>query len=412
MVHRILRTMFSSGLMDFPMTPHVPSTHVDVAERGAEEGIVLLKNVQNLLPLRRNVRNILIVGAHANLGMLSGGGSSQVIPLGHNADNEVYVGGAVRILPNGAPIMPLGREIYDPTSPLAEIARESPRAKVRYIDGGDVLLAARRAAAAQIVIVFAQQWMTEGDDVPSLSLPGKQDELISAVAAANPRTIVVLETGGPVVMPWLDRVPAVLESWYAGSGGATALARILFGDVNPSGRLPITFPLAETQLPRPTLPDKNLAGRPFDVTYSEGADVGYRWFEQQKLQPLFPFGFGLSYTTFTFDKFAAQVGETVTANVTVTNAGDREGSETVQLYATPPTPDAVGRLVGWNKIDLKPGESKTVSITVEPRRLAHFDSNANVWRIEPGSYMFSLGRSATDIVASAQVTLAQREMKP
>lgn len=412
MVHRILRSMFANGLMDFPMPSRAPSTHTDVAERSAEEGIVLLKNEQNLLPLARTAKSIAIVGAHANVGTLSGGGSSQVVPLDHNPDDDVFVGGPVRVLSNGARIMPLGREIYDPPSPLAAIAHEAPQATVRYIEGNDIADVSRQAAQADIVIVFAEQWMTEGEDVSNLSLGGRQDDLIGAVAAANPHTIVVLETGGPVLMPWLDKVPAVLEIWYGGSGGATALARILFGDANPSGRLPITFPQSETQLPRPALPEPGPAYQPFDVIYSEGADVGYRWFERQNLKPLFPFGFGLSYTTFTLDGFSALGAETVTASVTVTNTGTREGSETVQLYATPPSPGSVARLIGWSKVSLKPGETRKVAITAEPRLLAEFDRDASLWRIASGSYAVSIGTSLTNIVANGQVTMAQREIKP
>lgn len=412
MAHRILRTMFSNGLMDFPMPPHKPSTHTDVAERNAEEGIVLLKNEQSILPLGRSVKTIAIIGAHANVGTLSGGGSSQVVPLGYNSDNDVYVGGPVHILPNGTRIMPLGREIYDPPSPLAAIASETPQAKLEYIEGNDLADVARRAAHADVVIVFAEQWMTEGEDVRSLSLGGRQDELISAISAANPHTIVVLETGGPVLMPWLDKVPAVLETWFSGSGGATALAHILFGDVNPSGKLPVTFPKSEAQLPRPTLTEIDQSYAPFDVAYSEGADVGYRWFEKQNIKPLFPFGFGLSYTTFSLNQLSATGGDTIVATVNLTNTGTREGAETVQLYATPPTPGSVARLIGWSKVSLKPGESRIVTITGEARSLADFDSSAELWRVRAGTYSASIGTSTLDIAASSSVTLAARELKP
>jgi beta-glucosidase len=416
MVHRILRTLFASGVMDNPMPARTPSTHADVAEQDAEEGIVLLKNSGNLLPLARSVRSIALIGGHADLGMLSGGGSSQVLPLGHNPDNEVFLGGAVRVLFNGARIFPLAREIYDPPSPLAAIAASAPGATVRYAGGDDVDAAAGLAARSDIAIVFARQWMTESDDVPNLSLPEDQDALIAAVARANPRTIVVLETGGPVLMPWLDAAPAVLETWYAGNGGAGALARILFGDVNPSGRLPITFPQSEAQLPRPALPTPDIAGRFFDVNYSEGADVGYRWFELRNQTPLFPFGYGLSYTTFGYRGLTVRGSETITATVIVTNGGLRAGSETVQLYVTPPSGPSgapgTNRLVGWTKVSLAPGESRTVTIAAEPRTLARFDSAANVWRIAAGDYAVSVGASATDIRLTGQIALALREMKP
>jgi beta-glucosidase len=192
------------------------------------------------------------------------------------------------------------------------------------------------------------------------------------------------------------------------------VARILFGEVNPSGRLPITFVQSEDQLPRPLLPDKSTAYGFFDVAYTEGADLGYRWFESRRLQPLFPFGFGLSYTTFALDGFQVAGGDTITAEVTITNSGTREGSETVQLYVTPPASGAAAaaRLAGWRKISLKPGETGTVTITAEPRSLAHFDSEANLWRVPAGDYAVSVRASATEIKASAFVTLSERTVKP
>jgi len=412
MVHRILRTMFANGLMDFPATPHAPSAHIDLAERSAEEGIVLLKNEGATLPLDRTVHRIALVGGHADLGMLSGGGSSQVLPIGHNPDNEIYVGGPVRVTSSGARILPLGREIFDPPSPLAALRQQIPQAEITYDDGGDIAAAASMAAHSDVAIVFAQQWMTEGNDVPNLSLPGHQDALIKAVAAANPHTIVVLETGGPVLMPWLQDVSAVLEAWYAGNGGAVALARILTGEANPSGRLPITFPQGENQLPRPVLSSEAEANHYFDVDYVEGADIGYRWFRLHNLAPLFPFGFGLSYTEFTYNDFRASADETVSASLNVTNTGTRDGAETVQIYATPPSPGAAARLVGWSKISLKPGESRTIVIAAEPRLLAHFDREASVWRIASGEYTISARTSVTDIKASTVVTLAERTIKP
>ncbi len=250
--------------------------------------------------------------------------------------------------------------------------------------------------------------MTEGDDVDSLSLPGLQDDLVAAVAAANPRTIVVLETGGPVLMPWLDKVPAVLETWYAGNGGAAALARILFGEIDPSGRLPVTFPQSEAQLPRPKLAVPP-AGY-FYVNYSEGSDVGYRWYDTHKLTPLFPFGFGLSYTTFDLSAFTALGGANVTATVKIANTGTRAGTQVVQLYVTPPGEPA--RLVGWSKVALMPGEMQTVSIAAEPRLLARYDAQVHVWRIPTGPYGVSVRTSATDIKASTFVNITGGTIKP
>jgi beta-glucosidase len=412
MVHRILRTMFVSGIIDNPPVRSAPplAASAAAAQQDAEEGIVLLKNDKSILPLARNARRIVLIGAHADVGMLSGGGSSQVVPVGDNPEREYPVGGGVFRLPNGAPIMPLSRQIYDPPSPLTAIGKEVPAAHLQFVEEGDLDLAKRAAAASDIAIVFVKQWMTENEDMKSLALPGGQDALVEAVVAANPRTIVVLETGGPVLMPWLGKVPAVIEAWYAGNGGAAALAHILFGEVNPSGRLPISFPQSEAQLPHPDLPGSGLHGGFFDVAYSEGADLGYRWLERQKLTPLFPFGFGLSYTHFSIANFRVGAGNSVTADLDVTNDGKTAGKETVQLYATPP--DGVARLVGFGKVELAQHETKHVTIAAEPRLLAHFDAEAQRWKIAGGNYILAVGASSADLGAAQTVVLPAREMKP
>lgn len=414
MLHRILRTLFANGLVDNPPVKTAPPYPADQAQarREAEEGIVLLKNERNLLPLARTVRSIALIGAHADIGMISGGGSSQVVPLGDTPENEFLVGGAVAILPGGARVFPQGSHIYDPPSPLAAIKAAVKRARVGYDPGDDLNAAVKLARQSDISIVFVKQWMTEGQDVANLSLPGRQDDLIAAVAAANPRTIVVLETGGPVLMPWLSKVPAVLEAWYAGNGGASALADILFGDVNPSGRLPITFPESEDQLPHPVLPGKDWHAGYFDVDYPEGADVGYRWLERQKLVPLFPFGFGLSYTHFRIGGLQVDAKDTISANVIVTNDGRRKGSATVELYGTPPAQDAVPRLIGWSKAELAPGESKTVTVAVDSRLLAHFDTGAQNWLLAGGNYAFTAGLSSADTATGATAALGEQRIKP
>jgi beta-glucosidase len=288
------------------------------------------------------------------------------------------------------------------------------RAAVAFDDGADPVHAASVAQGASVAIVFVTQWMEENEDVPNLSLPGKQDALIEAVAAANPHTIVVLETGGPVRMPWLKNVSGVIEAWYAGSGGSAALARILFGDVNPSGHLPITFPEDESQLPRPVLPGLQHPFSSFDVPYTEGPDVGYRWFEKQSLTPLFPFGFGLSYTKFSIKNLQLAGNDTITANLDVSNDGAREGEETVEIYATPPAANGHGiaRLVGWSKVDLKPGETRHLAIAAEPRLLASFDAAADDWNVAAGDYVVMAGESSAQASATAHVTLQGRTIKP
>ncbi|HEY6578467.1 MAG TPA: beta-glucosidase [Rhizomicrobium sp.] len=416
MVHRILRSMFANGIFDYPMPLQASdiAAHLAIAEQEAEEGIVLLKNGGSILPLARDLRNVVVIGAHADLGVLSGGGSSQVIPVGYARSLEFPVGGGVVILPGGARVMPTDKQIFDPPSPLAAIAAEAPEARIVFESGEDIPHTADAARQADVAIVFARQWMTEGSDVADLSLPGQQNALIRAVADANPRTIVVLETGGPVLMPWLDKTSAVLEAWYAGSGGAGAVAHVLFGDVNPSGKLPITFPLSENQLPRPVLPGIDAHGGPFDIDYFEGADVGYRWFERKNLTPLFPFGYGLSYSRFHLANVQAQGGATISVSADITNDGPVEGKETLQVYVAPPGEEAdeMRRLVGWSKIDLKPGETRRIAIVADPRLLADFDVECPCWHIDGDDYTVRVGTSSAALGPDIPVKLDEREIPP
>jgi beta-glucosidase len=408
MVHRILRTMFAKGLFDHPLVkqPIDEQAGLAVAQRDAEEGIVLLKNAGELLPLDpkpKKRRTIAVIGENADKGVYSGGGSSQVIPIGNDKSQEILIGGAVRVIAGQPWQIPRDVIVLHPTAPLDEIRKASPRSRVRFDGSGDIAAAVALAKKSDVAIVFAHQWMREGRDVMGLALFGEQNALIEAVAAANPRTIVVLETGGPVAMPWLDKVAAVVEAWYPGNRGATALARILFGEVNPSGRLPISFPYAESQLPHPIITGQNPVGATiatfgtptaYDVIYNEGSKVGYRWFEDQKIQPMFPFGFGLSYTSFAYENLKVAGGNTLTASFTVRNTGKRPGKTVAQLYAKPPI--GVSRLIGFSKVELAPGESKQVTLKADPRLLALFDSDANVWAISGGDYTVRLGGSSVE----------------
>jgi beta-glucosidase len=216
-------------------------------------------------------------------------------------------------------------------------------------------------------------------------------------------------------MPWLDRVPAVVEAWYAGNKGAIAIARVLFGEVNPSGKLPITFPASENQLPRPQLPGLNMGNAPFDVDYSiEGADVGYRWFARKNETPLFPFGYGLSYTTFHLGNVTALGGSTIAVTADVTNDGTVQGKETVQVYAAPPgdSEPEMARLIGWSKVDLKPGETRRISITADPRLIADFDTECPCWHIDNDDYTVRVGTSFADLGPEMDVRLDEREIAP
>jgi beta-glucosidase len=392
MARRILTSIFAHGLAGKTSA----SDPVDFASSDgtalavSREGAVLLRN-QGLLPLSADVRRLVVIGAHADRGAPSGGGSSQVVPRGGIAAKE-----------------PLGKNramIFDPGPPLEAIRRQFPRARVDFDDGSSPARAAKAAADADAVILFVDQWMTETADADNLELPGGQDRLVDAVARANPRTAVVLETGGPVLMPWLDRTAAVLEAWYPGQMGGEAIAEILSGAVNPSGRLPVTFPVSEAQLPHPKI-QGDPRGAPigpvgrggrygaiFTAMYDEGAAVGYKWFFERAKRPLFPFGFGLSYTTFALSDLSANVsGATVTASVTVRNSGERAGAATPEFYVSGPKGVNIPlRLVGWERMDLEPSEERQATVSIDPRLLATFDEAARKWRIQPGAYQLTAG---------------------
>jgi beta-glucosidase len=409
MARRILTSIYAAGLVDDP--PHFDPTGPASAEQTAleieREGAVLLRN-QGLLPLAAETRSIAVIGARADAGTLAGGGSSQVAPRGG-------VAAKVQIDKDHA-------EIFDPSSPLAAIRKQFPRAQVVWDDGRDVARAVKAAAAAEVAIVFADQWRTEGADVVGIALPNGQDRLIDAVARANPRAAVVLETGGPVAMPWLQRTAAVIEAWYPGQRGGEAIADILSGAANPSGRLPVTFPAALAQLPHPVLPgDLRLDGAPnaaggrtFSAEYREGALVGYKWFVAKGERPLFPFGFGLSYTRFSLEDLSVKVeGVRVQAQATVRNVGDRVGAATPQFYVSLPAgAGAAPRLVGWQKVELQPGEARTVSVPLDPRLLASFDEAARRWRVAAGTYALSAGFDVERRQLSTPVTMGALELPP
>ncbi len=397
MVRRILRAMFEHGLFDHTEPPAGGidrDADLDVAQRAAEAGIVLLKN-DGVLPLSRDVGSIAVIGPNADIGVLVGGGSSSVVP---------WDGYAREFRPEsnsrwGAFL----RQRYLPSSPLSTLRAAAPEASVQFNDGSEVAAAAALAAKCDVAIVFAEQWTTEFIDVADLALPNGQEALIEAVAKANPNLVVVLQTGGPVTMPWLDRARGVLEAWYPGGRGAEAVTAVLFGAVNPSGRLPLTFPRAEADTPNPALPGAEIERGPFDVSYPEGADVGYRWYARTGRPPLFAFGHGLSYTSFSYAKLAVEDGAAVSVSLEVTNTGVRAGTDTVQLYLTGRGGQPTLRLLGWAKVALDPGETKTVTITAEPRLLADYDVTAGGWRRPEGSVEVAIGASATALALRATV---------
>jgi beta-glucosidase len=266
--------------------------------------------------------------------------------------------------------------------------------------------------------------MSEGQDSATLSLPDHQDALVEAVAAANPRTIVVLENGGPVNMPWAKHVAAILESWYPGIGGGQAIANLLFGDVNPSGKLPATFAANDADLPYPRVPgltektrNNGMDGHTdaaaaqeqhptVDYNTPQGLKVGYKWFQTEHKTPLFAFGHGLSYTTFAYSTLTLD-SHTTAATFTLSNTGKLPGVEIAQLYATLPTAsgEPFRRLVAFQRVPLAPGESKTITLTPDPVLLSIFDTPTNTWKRLPGSYLFEAGTASDDLPLRATVAL-------
>jgi beta-glucosidase len=414
-VHRILRSMFSAGVIDYPRQRSVidPFAGMEVARKIEEGGIVLLKNEKAALPLiPAKIRTIAIIGSHADVGMISGGGSAQVDPTGGNA-----------IMPAGKGATHWQEEIWFPTSPLKAIQVRAPKATVKYDAGTDAASAAALAKSSDVAIVFAYEWESEGMDLKTLSLPHNQDDLIAKVAAANPHTIVVLETANPVTMPWVGAPAAILEAWFGGSDGANALGNVLFGSVNPSGKLPNTFPKSEADLPHPTLimpppESEHFSGPasreqwaaglpPFQVTYDEGVKVGYKWYDAEKKAVLFPFGFGLSYTTYRYSGLQVTPGEKIKVTFTLANAGSREGSEIAEVYAALPAAaqEPPKRLVGFSKVKLNAGEKHTVTVEIDPKYLSIFDEAKDAWTLVPGDYTIMVGGSSQDLPLKATVSL-------
>ncbi len=414
-VRRTLRSMFAAGLFDNPPLKGVVDVEhgFDVSQKIEESAIVLLKNEGSQLPLDASkLHNIAIIGPHADVGMISGGGSAQVDPPGGNA-----------ILPPGKGQTRWLEPMWFPTSPLKSVRERAAGANVEFASGADIAAAAELAKKSDVALVFAYQWESEGMDLPSLALPDNQDELIAKVAAANPHTVVVVESGGPVTMPWAGQVSGILEAWYAGSKGSDAVANVLFGSVNPSGKLPLTFPNSIEDLPHPKVvepPPASIPGRskepwiqiakglaPFDVTYNEGVKVGYKWYDAENKSVLFPFGHGLSYTTYSYSNLRVTTGKEPRITFTLTNSGSRAGAEVAEVYASLPSSagEPPKRLVGWSKVHLNPGESKEVTVDVDPSYLSIWDVKAHGWKLVPGDYNIMVGGSSQNLPLKQTVSL-------
>jgi len=419
-VLRILRTFFAFGVLDRPAYANDDAqidkaAHAATAQHIAEQGTVLLKNAGGLLPLSPGVRSIAVIGPYADR-FVTGGGSGTVTA-------------------------------FAPTTVLAGIrARVGPGVSVTYADGSDQAAAAAVARAADVAVVVVGDVQTEGQDkdciglnctsdladsqsvlvlqgsscgVQSCPLNGmNEDGLVTAVAAANPRTVTVLETGGPVLTPWRDQVPAVLEAWYPGQEGGKAIARVLFGDVDPGGRLPTTFPASADQLPTAGNP-QSYPGVAEEETYTEGLDVGYRWYDAHRLTPAYPFGAGLSYTSFAYSGLHVAAGvpgsqEVATVTATVTNIGTRTGTAVPQLYpgkpATAALPQPLRQLAGYQKVSLAPGQSVAVAFPLVDRSFASWDVSRGTaadpsggWAISPGCYAVTVGSSSRELPLAGSI---------
>lgn len=403
---RVLYAEFVSGVVDHPIEKSVVDAQagLDIAQKIAEESIVLLKNQHAILPLNsKQVRRIAVIGGHADIAMISGGGSAQVDPPGGNA-----------IMPPGRRATHWQDPVWFPTSPLEALRAAMPSTQIAFDSGKNPAAAAKLAGSADVVLVFAYQWESEGMDLPNLSLPGAQDALIERVAAANPRTIVVLETGTAVKMPWAGKVQGIVEAWYAGSSGHRALANVLVGRVNPAGKLPLTFPRSEEDLPHPAIPPlaredegqgtgavngETHVSSKYSITYAEGAAVGYKWYQAEHKPVLFPFGFGLSYTRYAYSglRIACEKNRCTVA-FSIENTGQRPGTEIAQVYVA--LPAAAGepfrRLAAWKNVELKPGEAQTVSVAIDPQMLSIYDEQKSAWALLPGSYHVFAGPSSAD----------------
>lgn len=418
-VRNVLRLIFRTAMKsDKGFGSLCSDEHYAAARRIGAEGIVLLRNKGNLLPLDPSKpQNILVVGENAVKMMTVGGGSSSL-----KVQRETSPLDGLRAqAPAGSTVVWERGYVGDPTGEYNGVTSGQDLSESRSADRliADAADAARRAD----VVIFvgglnkATGQDCEDSDRESLALPYNQDAVIEALVAANPRTVVVNVSGNAVAMPWADKVPAILQAWFLGSESGNSLADVIFGHVNPSGKLPMTFPVrlddvaahAVGEYPGTKRADSDIV----DIRYNEGVLVGYRWFDTKKIRPLFAFGHGLSYTTFGYGKLSADASKigpdgAMTLSVDVTNTGSRAGAETVQLYISD-TKASVKRpakeLKNFAKIYLEPGQTKTVTFTVRPSDLAFFDAGAHAWKAEPGEFRAHVGAASDDIRSSLRFAL-------
>jgi beta-glucosidase len=375
-VLRILRTWFANGVFDRPAYVQNDSSipqaaHSNVSERIEQDAITLLQNRGHLLPLNaRKLKSIAVIGAGART-YVTGGGSGDVTPFKYDT----------------------------PASAIA--SRVRPGTKVLTDTGAKLASAVQAAQQAQVVVVLTPDYTTEGVDRACLSFEcppvfGEEDGLIKAVAAVNRHTVVVMENSGAILTPWRSQVPALLEAWYPGQEAGPAISHVLFGDSDPGGRLPLTFPNSLSDEPTAGNP-RQYPGLDNQVSYSEGVFLGYRWFDAHRLKPAFAFGYGLSYTKWRLDHERLK-GRTV--SLRVRNVGRRAGSTVVQLYVGLPSLPGISQppwdLRGYRKVTLRAGRATTLRLTLSGRDLAYWNNQSGDWRISPGAYRVYLGFSSAN----------------
>ena len=366
---RRFSTMMRFGLWDnSPQRKSIPESHAALAKELSEKGIVLLKNEKGILPLDcKSVHSIALIGPYSDKASTGGGGSSYVQPI-------------LQISPTKGFEQLLGNKTI-----------------IYQYNGANVDSAISIAKKSDAVVLILGDNQTEGVD-HSINLGEKQDNLAMRVLQAVPNTIVVLKTGGPVLMPWINKCNALLEAWYPGEEDGLAVAEILFGNTNPSGKLPITFPKSDMKTPMQT--EEQYPGKNLEAKYSEGIFVGYRWYDQNKIEPLFPFGYGLSYTTFELsDMKVAKRVRGACVYVYVKNTGNRSGAEVVQVYVELPAEvkDAPEQLKGFERVELKAGESKEIKIQLNARAFSYWDVSHHGWRIPTGKIRISIGTSSRNL---------------
>lgn len=389
-VRRILRMMYRTNMSpDRPWGSVATSAHIRAARRIAEEGFVLLQNKRQLLPLRLGeLKKILVVGENAVRMTALNGGSSEVRALYE--------------------VLPL-EGIRNYVGKQAEVRYQMGYSSRQGMNADSLRTEAVRAAKDADVVLYmgglakAEGLDSEGSDRTSLELPYGQDELVAALAEANPNLVAVMISGNAYLMPWVQKVPAILQAWYGGSENGNAIVSVLFGETNPSGKLPFTFTARLEDNAAQAL--QAYPGDGKTVEYKEGIWVGYRWMEKQRIRPLFAFGHGLSYTTFKYGRLtlsrpAMGLSDSLTVTVPVTNTGQREGAEVVQLYVQDlksSLPRPVKELKGFRKIRLAPGETREVSFTIKKESLSFYDPQRHAWVAEPGTFRILVGSASDDI---------------